>query len=332
MGHARVLALSAVVTGVAVAAVLSNAPYAQAQPGPSTCDQSYPIGCTPEELAERAAYSRGYYRAYGSVVGGFNSTGVNGAFFTSTDTLAAIPTRTVDVNSSNTSGAFGFLGTIVLPNIIAPSGPRTPITVNGKPSTLEQAGLTQSGVDVLIRSGFIKETSEAPSDPVSFLGTFPLGTGFVKDPPTWTVPLLAGVSIPARWLGWNMPGLSFELLGGVNFNHRNASISLTEPGAGPGGLAVNASKTWTSTDPALGIGFQYRLGNFAGLPLSFGTTAIFDWTKAQTLRAQSPNFPSQSYALNTGSQRDTLVLFSLSVDLFAPPAPAPYMPVKARLK
>jgi hypothetical protein len=266
-------------------------------------------------------------------VGGFNSSSVGGATFVSTDTLALVPTRTLAVNSSNTSGAIGFLGTMSFPFVTNAGGPPKPFTVNGKPATARELGISDEGMNLLIKAGFIKETSDAPSDPVSFPGTFPLGTGFVTDPPTWTVPLLGGVSIPGSWIGLGFLGLSIELLGGVNFNHRNASINLTEPGAGPAGLPISASKSWTSADPAFGIGFQYRLGRFAGMPLKFGTTAIFDWTSSQTLRAQSPNFPSQSYTLNTGSQRDTLVLFSLSVDLFAPPDRTPaYMPVKARLK
>jgi hypothetical protein len=155
----------------------------------------------------------------------------------------------------------------------------------------------------------------------------------VKDPPTSTIPLLGGLSIPARWLGLGWPGLTFEIMGGVNYNHRSASINLVEPGAGPGGLPVSLSRTWTSSDPAFGFGFQYALGRlFAGMPTSFGTTVIFDWSSAQTLHAQSPNFPSQSCTLNTGSQRDTLVLFSLNVDLFAPPPPPPPMPTRARRK
>jgi hypothetical protein len=157
----------------------------------------------------------------------------------------------------------------------------------------------------------------------------------VKDPPTSTAPLLGGISVPAWWLGLGLPGLSFEIMGGVDFNRRNAVISLGEPGAGAGAPPVIATKSWTSADPAFGIGFDYSLGRVGGFPVSFGTTAIFDWSSAQTLHAQSPNFPSQSYTLNTGRQQDTLVLFSLNIDLFAPPPPPPpppAMPMRARRK
>jgi hypothetical protein len=246
--------------------------------------------------------------------GGFNGTSVGSARFISTDTLAAIPTRTLGVDSSNTNAAIGYLSTTYFPL----SAPRP---------------TAQSGaVWVFVRSGGVWEQKGTPSDPVSFPGTFPQGTGFVKDPPTSTIPLLGGLSIPASWLGLGWPALSFEIMGGVDFNRRSASINLVEPGAGPGGQPVIASKSWTSSDPAFGVGFQYALGRFAGMPTSFGTTVIFDWSSAQTVHAQSPNFPSQSYTLSTGSQRDTLVLFSLNMDFFAPPPAAPAMPMRARHK
>jgi hypothetical protein len=245
--------------------------------------------------------------------GGFNSTSVGNARFISTDTLAAIPTRTLGVDSSNTSGAIGYMSTVSFPLFAPPPN-------------------SQRGVYAFFRHGEVWETSGTPSDPVSFPGTFPQGTGFVKDPPTSTIPLLGGLSIPASWLGLGWPALSFEIMGGVDFNHRSASINLVEPGAGPGGQPVIASKSWTSSDPAFGFGFQYALGRFAGMPTSFGTTVIFDWSSAQTVHAQSPNFPSQSYTLTTGSQRDTLVLFSLNMDFFAPPPAAPAMPMRARHK
>jgi hypothetical protein len=130
-----------------------------------------------------------------------------------------------------------------------------------------------------------------------------MGTGFVKDPPTSTAPLLGGLSIPAWWLGLGWPGLSFEIMGDVDFNRRNAVISLGEPGAGAGAPPVIATKSWTSADPAFGIGFDYSLGRVGGFPVSVGTMAIFDLSSAQTLHAQSPNFLSQSYRSTPAGSR-----------------------------
>jgi hypothetical protein len=59
--------------------------------------------------------------------GGFNRTSVNNAWFMSTDTLAAIPIRTLGVDSSNTSGAIGYMSTISIP-LFAP--PKTTISIN----------------------------------------------------------------------------------------------------------------------------------------------------------------------------------------------------------
>ena len=164
--------------------------------------------------------------------GGFNRTSVNNAWFMSTDTLAAIPERILGVDSSNTSSAVGYLNTTYIP-LFAP--PKTPISINGKPVTLEQAGLTQAGVDALIKTGWIKEMDDPPPVRVDFPTTFPQGTGFVKDPPTSTMPLLGGLSIPAWWFGLGWPQLTFEIMGGVNFNHRTASIALASPAPAPAG-------------------------------------------------------------------------------------------------
>ena len=78
-----------------------------------------------------------------------------------------------------------------------------------------------------------------------------------------------------------------------------------------------ASSSWTTIDPAAGFGVKYRAGTLAGRPLTIGTTVTFDWAKSQVVRAQSPNFGSESYTLTTGSQVDTSIMFSATVGLGA---------------
>jgi hypothetical protein len=306
MTYARAIAFSAVVASGAL--IISSTEGARAAPV--------------EYVKICSLYGDGFFYIPGTdtcikmstgLAGGFNSTSVDNAWIMSTDTLAATPIRILGVDSSNTSGAIGYFSTISFP-LFAP-----------RP-------MQQFGVNIILKDGYFVDLANPPHDPVSFPTTFPQGTGFVKDPPKSTMPLLGGLSIPAWWFGLGWPALTFEIMGGVDFNHRTASIALGEPGAGPGGQPVIASRSWTSTDPAFGVGFQYALGRFAGMPTTFGTTVIFDWSSAQTVHAQSPNFPSQSYTLSTGSQRDTLVLFSLNMDLFAPPPAAPPPPPRVRHK
>ena len=98
------------------------------------------------------------------------------------------------------------------------------------------------GVSLLITTGTVWNTSSPPIQQANIVAGIPMGSGFVIDPPTRTMPLLGGLSIPAWWLGLGWPALSFEFMGGVDFNRRKATISLGEPGAGPGALPVIAPK------------------------------------------------------------------------------------------
>jgi hypothetical protein len=118
------------------------------------------------------------------------------------------------------------------------------------------------------------------------------------------------------------PNVSAKIAGGVNINGREAGFALRETGAGPAGLPIIVSDRWTSIDPALDLGLQVGIGHLGDLPMSAGVDVLMDWTRSHTLFARSPNFPSQSYTMETGRQMDTMVLFNISLGL----APAPAQP------
>jgi hypothetical protein len=109
----------------------------------------------------------------------------------------------------------------------------------------------------------------------------------------------------------------------VNINRREASFSLIETAAGPRGLPVVASDKWTSVDPALDIGVKVGVGRLGALPVSVGMDVLLDWTRSHTLFAPSPNFRTVSYAMETGRQMDTKLLFGVSLGLTPVSAPAP---------
>jgi hypothetical protein len=60
--------------------------------------------------------------------------------------------------------------------------------------------------------------------------------------------------------------------------------------------------------------------------VSVGVDVLMDWSRSHTLFAQSPNFRSQSYTLDTGRGMDVMTLFNVSVGL----APAPSQPAMYR--
>ena len=141
----------------------------------------------------------------------------------------------------------------------------------------------------------------------SGLSVIPKGTGtsFFKE--EWSIPLYLGYRVSARALGIAVPGLSFDVHGGANFNRFKAGFNLTEGGA-PGGPPTSATKRWWETDPAVGFGARYRLfdGWFAGVD----TTWAF--ARSQNVSAPSANFaPFESYTLATGSHTLTTVTFNL---------------------
>jgi hypothetical protein len=230
-----------------------------------------------------------------SAVGGGMFITSRGESFKSTDKdRRPDPTVTHPVDSSQSLGAGGLLATI---------------------------GITRA---ILVRTGAIF-AAKAKDQPVGDRTGVPKAEGKVNDPPRLTVPLLVGFSVPTSMFGLNVPGLSAEFFAGANINQRHASINLVELGAGPLGRSVSVSDTWVSVDPAFSVGLQYLVGRLGASPVSVGATVMFDWARSHTIVAPSPNFGSQSYTLDTGRQRDTMVMLNLSIGLggAAPTPPAP---------
>lgn len=141
----------------------------------------------------------------------------------------------------------------------------------------------------------------------SGLSVIPKGTGtsFIKE--EWSIPLYLGYRVQARRLGIAIPGLSFDVHGGVQFNEFKAGFNLVELGA-PGGPGTAASKSWWEADPAVGVGARYQLGAgwFTGLD------ATWAFARSQNISAPSANFaPFENYTQSTGSRTLTAVMFNL---------------------
>jgi hypothetical protein len=243
-----------------------------------------------------------------SVVGGVNTSAVsgNGKVISSLDTLNRdFPLTTQSLGTVN--------GTVL--------GGRVyyyPTPYLGLSSSVDRA------LGIVIETGFLARTGGDSTEPVRF-PTFADATGTAHDPPKWTVPILAGLQFPVgRAFGWNVSGY---VAAGVNINHREAGFTLREAGAGPTGLPVVASDTWTSVDPAIDLGFSVGVGHWGALPVSVGADVLLDWTRSHTVFAQSPNFRSQSYSLDTGRSMDVMALFSVSLGLAPAAAPAPQRPL-----
>ncbi len=231
-----------------------------------------------------------------SVVGGWNSLTGSGKSLTSLDTKAADPIQTQGLSSSSSTGVVGGTVTAKITDLFSGMATNAPL---------------------VFETGVLWRTGGDRTDNVVF-ETFAGGNGTAHDPPKWTVPLLAGLAFP---IGMG-PNVTAKVAGGVNINRREAGFALREIGAGPAGLPVIASNTWTSVDPALDVGLKVGIGRLGAFPVSVGADVLMDWTRSHTLIAQSPNFLSQSYTMNTGRQMDTMVLFNVSFGL----APAPARP------
>lgn len=232
-----------------------------------------------------------------SVVGGWNSLTGTGKDLTSVDTKAADPIQTRGLSSSSSTGVVG--GTVTA---------RITDLFSGVPTN----------APLIFETGVLARTGGDRTDNVAF-ETFAGGNGTAHDPPKWTIPILAGLAFP---IGMG-PNVTAKIAGGVNINRREAGFALRETGAGPAGLPVIASDTWTSVDPALDIGLKVGVGRLGAFPVSVGVDVLMDWTRSHTLIAQSPNFASQSYTMNTGRQMDTMVLFNVSLGLTPATAAAP---------
>jgi hypothetical protein len=90
----------------------------------------------------------------------------------------------------------------------------------------------------------------------------------------FTVPLFAGVTVPATAVGIPIAKLSFEAFAGVQV--KNRTMGFTWAGAGLPGGAISASGNFTTVDPAIGTGIQYYLGTFYGIPTSAWANVTID--------------------------------------------------------
>ncbi len=130
-----------------------------------------------------------------------------------------------------------------------------------------------------------------------------------------TVPVMAGLSIPASRVGVNVRGLTAEVYAGAQVTRRKASLYLTEAFA-PGGPATSASTNWTSLDPAVGAAVMYQVGNIGTRPVTVGPSVTVDWTRSHGFSAISANFPAtETYIVNTGTRTEARLMFNVNVGI-----------------
>lgn len=185
-------------------------------------------------------------------------------------------------------------------------------TVTFYPPVFEEAPF-----DLFLRTGLLANIGGGTREHVDGVNAFAQGTGIVRDKLRWTIPLLLGVELPlggggdGTGAGAGSSGFFVQVFGGARIAGRKSSLSLTENGAGPGGLPVEASRSQTSVDPVVGAEVQRQIGEL--VRVGFG--ASFSFPDTQTLTAQSPNFASQVYRIETGRKVDMAFLVSFSVPL-----------------
>jgi hypothetical protein len=169
------------------------------------------------------------------------------------------------------------------------------------------------GVTLFARTGVLvpidgKSTATLPNlaGPVTTTGNATLQTNV-------TVPLMGGVTIPAKNVGIPIPNLSFEAYGGAQIQNRTLSYSLNEVGL-PG--TSSASSNYTTIDPAFGAGIQYYLGTFYGVPTSLGINYTVDMlTSTKNVVGASPNFPGIGYSVGNAPHISGTAAATLNFDL-----------------
>ena len=171
-----------------------------------------------------------------------------------------------------------------------------------------------SELQFLWRTGVIAGIGDS-SERVTNVSAVPRFDGTVTGQIDWQVPLLAGLQIPLTELGQTPGSISLEVFGGLNITGRRAGFSGREMGA-PAGLGIDASSHWTSYDPAVGVGLQYGLGVVADRLVSAGVSVVVSQTSKHNFSVPSPNFPSQTYFMNTPSQTEVTGLFNISMGIY----------------
>jgi hypothetical protein len=169
-----------------------------------------------------------------------------------------------------------------------------------------------SQIKPFVRAGVLGDFSDKRSATLqNFGGNNASGTVSVSR--SMTIPVMAGLSVPATSFGLNMPDLTAELFGGAQVTRRKSSLALTEALAP---AATSGSSSWTSVDPAVGAALMYRVGNIGNNPVTVGPSVTVDWTRSHDLNVPSANFPAtELYTLKSGNHTETTVLLNVAVGI-----------------
>jgi len=182
----------------------------------------------------------------------------------------------------------------------------------GATVSLRRPAAGDNGVTLFARTGVLAPIDNASSGATPPLpgGVAPSGTASQRE--NIVVPLYGGVTIPAKNVGVAIPNLSFEAFGGANIKNEKIGFSLNES---TGGVASASQSYWTA-NPAAGVGIQYYLGTFYGVPTSLGAAYIVDFQLSDhSVTAVSPTVVGQSYTLTNPGHVSQTAAFTLNFDL-----------------
>lgn len=229
-----------------------------------------------------------------------------------------------DFNSSSRANSYqfvqgcGVVGTDTDPSTdgraFDPRSPRVQLggTVTARTDTIPGAGKLPGDASVFARTGVLAPPDGSWSTTFSNVLSTASGTASARE--YFTVPLLAGVSIPVKTLGVPIDNLSVEAFGGGQIKRRQLGLAYTESGFGASG-GLSGSQTWTDIDPAVGAGLQYKIATVSGMPISIGPNVTFDFRPQHSLTLPSANFPTVSYTLYQPREVDVSAGLTLNIDL-----------------
>jgi hypothetical protein len=237
--------------------------------------------------------------------GGLNISDIRNGTFSGIDVGLGGKTNTFYTPSQTTAGQFGVTADVF--RVYFNSGPKIDVRQQTEYETLRSY--------ISLRTGFIESFGGKAKYSGSDLNAIPQGSVDGYDQLRWTVPVMGVYGFPASSYGLNIPNLTTEIFGGFNINNRKTTYTVTEFGA-PGKPSFSVSDTWTSVDPAVGIGLQYSIGTYGGHPISIGASATFDWTKSHSVALQSPDFVTEHYQHDTGRRMETSIHFNVGIDLW----------------
>ena len=161
----------------------------------------------------------------------------------------------------------------------------------GATISLRTPAAGDNGATIFARTGVLVPIDDKSSAPMPAMGGPVATTGQGSLQSNVTVPLLVGVTVPAKTSAFLSRNLSFEAFAGAQVQNKTLGFNLTEIGL-PG--VASASSNYTTLDPALGAGIQYYLGTFYGFPTSLGASYTLDFSlSSHSVTAQSPNIPER---------------------------------------